>query len=143
MRLGRHQHGSDSLDVDLRPLRLLGVRPFHPWEPFRFRHCVQQVLSLLEHPQRHPQRFLDPLGLTGKERGRRKRMSRVAPVSMHAGHVDLPENASAVRTVIGNLRTEAAHLLYVANTRSAIRASTLMSSETGLLSLFIGKFTTW
>ena len=33
---------------------------------------------------------------------------------MQAGHVDLPKNAPAVRTVIGNLGTELAHLLYVA-----------------------------
>src|SRR5947208_2008439 len=120
--------------MDLRSLRLLSIRPFYRWESFRFRHCVQQVLPFLEHSQRDPQRFFDSLGLTGKERGGRKRMSRVAPVSMHAGDIDLPENASAVRAVVGNLRAETAHLLYVAQYASAIRAFILMSSGTGLLS---------
>jgi len=55
--------------------RCCGIRAFLglTWS-FPRGHFVQEVLALLKHPQRYPERFFDLFGLTGEQRLRCERM---------------------------------------------------------------------
>src|SRR4051812_29251184 len=110
---GGHQHCPDSFNMNSR---LFG--PFHVGLPeygvrLRFRHCIQQILPLFKHSQGNPEGLLDSLRLTDEQSVRREGMSRMAAIPLEAFVLYLPENSSAVGTVIRHLRPECAHLRHI------------------------------
>ena len=114
----RQENVSNSVDVNfglVRPLALSGGVPAETHLFFPVGGRGEEVLSLLQHSKTNPKGLLDPLQLTGFQTGGGKGMSGMTAVAIDFGFAHLPEDSSAVGTIIGHLFSKTISRRHVAN----------------------------